>query len=69
FLISFFGLHFIYQFMYQEAPYNSIELPLTLEQWMSIPMILTGIFLLIYIYSQRKRHHSPQNDARPITQS
>jgi prolipoprotein diacylglyceryltransferase len=43
-----------------------VDLPLTLEQWMSIPMILSGIFLLIYIHRKRKGQHSSQNVAHPI---
>lgn len=63
FLVSFFGLHFLYQFLIEVIPYRKTELPLTLEQWMSMPMILTGLFLLIYIFRKSKRHHFSTNDA------
>ena len=69
FLTTFFTLHFIYLFFLDILPYRMVDLPLTLEQWMSIPMILIGLFLLIYIHRKRKGHHSSQNDAHPIKKS
>lgn len=66
FLTSFFTLHFIYLFFLDVLSYRMVDLPLTLEQWMSIPMILSGVFLLIYIHRKRKGQHSSQNVAHPI---
>lgn len=63
FLISYFTLFFIYEFLKAETRTIVANLPLSIEQWLSIVMILTGIILLILQLRQKNRHHSQMNSA------
>jgi phosphatidylglycerol---prolipoprotein diacylglyceryl transferase len=47
FLIVLFGLRFLYEFMKENQVAFENELPLNMGQWLSIPLVLAGVFILI----------------------
>ncbi|HBH24804.1 MAG TPA: prolipoprotein diacylglyceryl transferase [Cytophagales bacterium] len=49
FLIYIFGLRFFYEFLKEnQAPFEN-DIPLNMGQWLSIPLVLLGIFILVNI--------------------
>ncbi len=58
FLIILFGLRFIYEFLKENQVSFEDNLLLNMGQWLSIPFILGGLGLLIYVYKKRKHNHS-----------
>ena len=53
FLVILFGLRFVYEFLKVNQVDFEDTLPLNMGQWLSIPMVLAGV--LILIYSNRKK--------------
>jgi phosphatidylglycerol---prolipoprotein diacylglyceryl transferase len=59
FLIVCFGLRFLYEFLKENQVSFEDEMSLNMGQILSIPLIIAGIFVLMYSY--RKRVQTPQN--------
>jgi prolipoprotein diacylglyceryltransferase len=55
FLVILFGLRFFYEFLKENQVSFEDNLPLNMGQWLSIPLVLIGIFLLIRSLSQQKK--------------
>lgn len=54
FLIYIFGLRFFYEFLKENQVDFENELVLNMGQWLSIPLVLAGIYLLARIYKKKK---------------
>ena len=55
FLVILFGLRFFYEFLKENQVEFEDNLPLNMGQWLSIPLVLIGIFLLVRALNQGKR--------------
>jgi len=60
FLIALFGIRFIVEFLKENQVAFEDDLLLNMGQWLSIPFIIAGIVLLIYVFKKRKHSHSPE---------
>ena len=54
FLIVCFGLRFIYEFLKENQVSFEDKLPLNMGQILSIPLVLAGIFILLYSYRKKE---------------
>jgi phosphatidylglycerol---prolipoprotein diacylglyceryl transferase len=54
FLIICFGLRFVYEFLKENQEAFENDLPLNMGQILSIPLVIAGIFILMYSYRQKK---------------
>lgn len=54
FLIVLFGLRFVYEFFKENQVEFEEDIPLNMGQWLSIPLIIIGIVLWIYIHRKAK---------------
>ena len=59
FLIVVFGLRFFYEFLKEnQVPFEN-KLPLNMGQWLSIPLVIIGIILILR--HSARGSHSPEN--------
>ncbi len=56
FLIILFGLRFVYEFFKEDQVDWESTLPLNMGQWLSIPLVLIGFWLLFRINRTRRKH-------------
>ena len=55
FLVILFGLRFFYEFLKEnQVPFED-DIPLNMGQWLSIPLVAAGIFVLINAYRTKKQ--------------
>ena len=54
FLIICFGLRFVYEFLKENQEAFEADLPINMGQILSIPLVIAGIFILIYSYRKEK---------------
>ena len=55
FLVVLFSLRFLYEFLKENQVEFEEEIPLNMGQWLSIPLILAGIIILIYVHQRAKK--------------
>lgn len=55
FLVILFGLRFVHEYFKENQVDFEDAIPLNMGQWLSIPLILAGIILLIRVYSRSKK--------------
>jgi phosphatidylglycerol---prolipoprotein diacylglyceryl transferase len=55
FLVILFGLRFVHEFFKENQVNFEDEIPLNMGQWLSIPLILAGIYLLIQVSRKTKK--------------
>jgi len=55
FLVILFGLRFVHEFFKENQVNFEDDLPLNMGQWLSIPLILAGIYLLIKVSRKTKK--------------
>ena len=55
FLVILFGLRFVHEFFKENQVNFEDEIPLNMGQWLSIPLILAGIYLLIQVSRKPKK--------------
>ena len=55
FLISVFGLRFIYEFFKENQVAFENELPLNMGQWLSIPLVLAGVIVVIFSITRKPK--------------
>jgi prolipoprotein diacylglyceryl transferase len=54
FLIILFGLRFIYEFLKENQEAFEDDIPLNMGQWLSIPLIIAGIILMVRVMQKQK---------------
>ncbi len=54
FLIILFGLRFVYEFFKENQEAFEDDIPLNMGQWLSIPLIIVGVYLIIRVISKGK---------------
>ena len=54
FLIILFGLRFVYEFFKENQEAFEDDIPLNMGQWLSIPLIIAGIFLIFRVIKKEK---------------
>lgn len=55
FLVILFGLRFVHEFFKENQVNFEDEIPLNMGQWLSIPLILAGVYLLIQVSRKPKK--------------
>lgn len=58
FLIVCFGLRFVYEFLKENQEAFENDLPLNMGQILSIPLVIAGIFVLLYSFRESKNQNS-----------
>ncbi|SDK76957.1 prolipoprotein diacylglyceryl transferase [Catalinimonas alkaloidigena] len=58
FLIALFGFRFLVEFVKADQVAFEADIPLNMGQWLSIPLVLAGIFVLIYVSRKHKETHA-----------
>lgn len=56
FLVILFGLRFVHEYFKENQVEFEDSIPLNMGQWLSIPLILAGIYLLIQVSRRAKKH-------------
>ncbi len=56
FLVILFGLRFVHEYFKENQVGFEDEIPLNMGQWLSIPLILAGIYLLIQVARRSRKH-------------
>ena len=60
FLIACFGLRFVYEFLKEPQEAFENDLPLFMGQILSIPLVIAGVFVLIYSFSEKAKAKTNQ---------
>ncbi|MFZ6011434.1 MAG: prolipoprotein diacylglyceryl transferase [Bacteroidota bacterium] len=58
FLIACFGLRFVFEFLKENQVSFEDDLPINMGQILSIPLVIAGIFVLIYSYRENNKQNS-----------
>lgn len=63
FLIVVFGLRFVYEFLKENQVDFENDIPLNMGQWLSIPLVLIGIYILLNLNKLQPKNKSDQKSA------
>lgn len=58
FLVVLFGLRFVYEFFKESQVAFEDELPLNMGQWLSIPLVIAGVIILVWTGKRKKKEQS-----------
>ena len=61
FLIVCFGLRFLYEFLKEPQVDFENDLPIYMGQILSIPLVIVGIFILLYSYRKEEAQKVPDS--------